>query len=232
MKHSLLLFDIDGTLLTTRGAGQRAMARAAKRLFGERFTFERIHFAGGIDPLLFAEAARTSGMDHAIEQESAFREAYVEELRAELDRSDGVTAMPGIASLIDTVRERMAADDRVMLGLLTGNYHDAAPLKLAAAGLDAGWFPITAFGNEAPTRPDLPPVAMQRYQARTGHAADPRRVIVIGDTPRDVHCATTHNCVAFAVATGGATRDELEQAGADITVDSLADPAPLLDLLD
>jgi phosphoglycolate phosphatase-like HAD superfamily hydrolase len=230
MKHTLLLFDVDGTLLTTHGAGQRAMRTAGQRLFGPQFSFDAVRFAGGIDPLLFAEAARTSDLAHAIDQEHAFQQAYVAELEAELARKGDTEPMPGIPSLIESLRQRMAADDGVMLGLLTGNYHNAAPLKLAAAGLDADWFPITAFGNEAPTRPDLPPLAMQRYQHHTSQPADPRRVVVIGDTPRDVHCAS--GCVAFAVATGRSSVTELTDAGADIAVESLADPTPLLDLLD
>lgn len=231
MKHTLLLFDVDGTLLTTHGGGQRAMQTVGRRLFGEAFTFERVRFAGGVDPLLFEEAAQTSDMAHVIDQAPAFQEAYVEQLKVELTRSR-TEPMPGIASLLATLRDRVAADDGVMLGLLTGNYHNAAPIKLAAAGLDADWFPITAFGNEARTRPELPPVAMQRYHERTGMAADPRRVVVIGDTPRDVHCARAHDCVSFAVATGKSSVEELKEAGAEIAVESLADPSPLLDLLD
>jgi phosphoglycolate phosphatase-like HAD superfamily hydrolase len=232
MKHTLLLFDVDGTLLTTHGAGQRAMATAGQRLFGEQFTFDRVRFAGGLDPLLFAEAARTSDMLHAIDQEQAFREAYVTELEAEIARAGDTHPMPGITPLLDTLRQRMAQDDGVMLGLLTGNYPDAAPIKLAAAGLDVAWFPITAFGSEGPTRPDLPPLAMHRYHQRTGVTANPRRVVVIGDTPRDVDCANTHGCVSFAVATGRSSVRELQQAGAEIAVEDLSDPTPLLDLLD
>lgn len=232
MKHTLFLFDIDGTLLTTHGGGQRAMQTAAQRLFGERFSYEGVEFAGGIDPQLFSEAAHRSGMAEALAHEAAFRDQYVVELRSELARTGNIEPMPGIPSLVETLRSRMEADDGVMLGLLSGNYHNAAPLKLDAIGLDARWFPITAFGDDAATRPDLPPVAMARYHRHTGRQADPRRVVVIGDTPRDVECARAHDCVPFGVATGRSSVADLKAAGAEIAVESLADPSPLLALID
>jgi phosphoglycolate phosphatase-like HAD superfamily hydrolase len=231
MRHTLLMFDVDGTLLTTHGGGQRAMAQAGVELFGESFTFQRVNFAGGLDPLLFAEAARTSGMPEAIEREADFRALYRPKLEAELARQGDTVAMPGIAELLAQLRERAAQAQDVMLGLLTGNYSEAAPVKLAAAGLERDWFTITAFGNEGAQRPDLTHLAMQKYEQHTGHAADPRQVIIIGDTPRDVHCANVHNCVSLAVATGKSSVDELRQAGAEIAIDDFRDPAPLFDLL-
>ena len=120
---------------------------------------------------------------------------------------------------------------RVVLGCLTGNYSSAAPLKLEAAGIDARAFGITAFGDEAATRPELTRLAMDKLERRIRYEADPRRVIVVGDTPRDVEAAHAHGCVCFAVATGPYDRRSLEEAGADHVVDSLADPSPLLDLV-
>ena len=91
---------------------------------------------------------------------------------------------------------------------------------------------ITAFGDEAPTRPDLVGLALRRYEELMRHPAQPRCVVVIGDTPRDVECAHAHGCVAFAVATGDFTVEQLRATGAEHVVPDLFDPAPLLAILD
>lgn len=235
MNHTLLLFDVDGTLITTSGAGVRAMKTVGARLFGSTFSFDQVTFGGGLDPALFAEAARLSGHDAAEQDHVNFRDAYLLELEAELARTGaGVAAMPGILALLERLRTHHAqanGSPSVMLGLLTGNYSLAAPIKLRAASIDHTWFTITAFGDEASTRPGLTELAMARYQQHTGAAADPAQVIVIGDTPRDVACAKAHGCVAFAVATGTFSEGELVEAGADVVVPDLSDPAPLLALL-
>lgn len=233
MKHTLLLFDIDGTILRTGGAGVRAMETVAAKLFGERFTFEGVTFSGGLDPIIFAEAAALNQLaDHETHHER-FRDAYLEELKDALVReADRVEVMPGIHDLLEHLRQRQDERDDVMLGLLTGNYRLAVPLKLAAVGVDRDWFTITAFGDEGKTRPDLVALAMSKYEQRTGRAADPARVVVIGDTPRDIACAKAHNCIAFAVATGFYSVEDLEAAGADIAVKDLKDPQPLLSIVD
>lgn len=235
MNHTLLLFDIDGTLITTSGAGVRAMKTVGAKLFGDTFSFEGVIFGGGLDPALFAEAARLSRHTPTDQDFQSFHQAYLVELEAELARTGaGVVAMPGILALLELLRADYAhanGSPPAMLGLLTGNFSKAVPLKLSAAAIDHNWFTITAFGDEAKTRPGLTELAMHRYHHHTGAPADPTRVVVIGDTPRDVNCAKAHGCVAFAVATGTYSQDELAAAGADVVVADFTDPAPLLDLL-
>jgi len=231
MQHTLFLFDVDGTLVTTGGAGVRAMRQVGRREFGENFSFDGVRFGGGLDPQLFGEAARQSGFTPAADYEPRFREAYLSELATELERSAAdVSLCPGVGSLIATLRQRVAAGDPVMPGLLTGNYTAAMPIKLGAVGLDPGWFPIHAFGDEAETRPELTALAMRRYHERTGTPADPGQVVVIGDTVRDIHCAHAHGCICVAVATGRSSVAELEAAGADLALPDLSDPTPVLEL--
>jgi phosphoglycolate phosphatase-like HAD superfamily hydrolase len=105
-------------------------------------------------------------------------------------------------------------------------------LKLGAVGLNPDWFEIHALGDEAPSRPDLAALALRRYERRFGAAIDPGAVVVIGDTPRDVHCAKAHGCVAFGVATGRYTVDDLRREGADVVVEDLADASPLWELVE
>ena len=105
-------------------------------------------------------------------------------------------------------------------------------LQLAAIGVDVNWFAVQVFGDEGETRPDLVAMAMQRFQQERGRAIPPGDVIVIGDTTADVDCALTHNCFAFAVATGSTDIEALRNAGAHVAVPDLVDPTPLLQLLD
>ncbi|MCC6681830.1 MAG: HAD family hydrolase [Phycisphaeraceae bacterium] len=222
----LLLFDIDGTLLRSDGVGRGAMQSAAARLFGESFSFQGVAFAGNLDPLIFAEAAQRHqlvGDDH----HDRFRSAYVQELSESLSRRPPIPLMPGVLELLD----RLKAMPQVVLGLLSGNYAQAAPLKLAAAGINVGDFPVTAFGDEGSLRQDLVTLAMQRYLRSRGEAIDPRQVLVIGDTPRDIEAARAHGCVAVGVATGGHSAEELQASGADLVLEDFAEPGKLLALL-
>ncbi len=228
MQRYLLLFDIDGTMLLTGGAGLAAMAEVASRLFGESFSWDGVNPSGHLDPLIFAEAAANNGLEPEGEHHHAFRDAYLRQLRANLDTyRDKVRRLPGVAELLTQLRQR----DDVVLGLVTGNYSDAVPIKLAAIGVDPAWFTITAFGDEAPTRPGMVELALRRYVQRYDEPIDPHRAIIVGDTPRDIDCAHAHGCRCLAVATGRFGMDELRDAGADVVVSDLADPSPLLALL-
>ena len=232
MPNTLLLFDIDGTLMLSGGAGMRAMFLTAAQMFGEHFTWDGIEPSGKLDPAIFAEALALNGMNNVEQHLEQFRNRYLELLHQQLRLGlRNVRIMPGIRQLIESLRRRADQAGDVTLGLLTGNYADAVPIKLAAIGLETSWFTVTAFGDEGPSRPALVQLALRRFEQQTGNQPDPRRVIVIGDTPRDVECAHAHHCVAFTVATGSHSVDQLRQAGADHAVEDLADPQPLLDLL-
>lgn len=220
----LVLFDIDGTLLAGQGLGAYAMERAGRRLLGEAFTLEGIDFGGALDPWIFGEAVRRLGRADALSLHEAFHEAYIAELALALDA--GVRK----PLVIDGVADALSALGRaasLTLGLVTGNYTRAAPLKLSAAGIDPAQFVVGAFGDEAPTRPDLVRLAMERWAARGG-TAHPERVVVIGDTPRDVDCAKRNGCRCIAVATGRHSMDQLEGLGADHVVPNLRGLTELL----
>ena len=226
---SLLLFDIDATLLLTGGAGMRAMARAARELFGERFTWDGIEPSGGLDPLLFSEAVARSRLELDELAHSRFHEKYIQILEVELMQSRaGIRVLPGVRDLLEALRTR----PEVCLGLLTGNYPRGAALKLEAAGIDPAWFSIGVFGDEGTTRAALVSVALERFEAAHGGAIARQRVIVIGDTPRDVEAALAHGCRVLAVGTGKYGVEALLEAGATAAVADLSDPAPLMALLE
>lgn len=217
--RKLALFDIDGTLLLAHGAGQRAMTRAGTALFGEVFSLEGLDFSGRLDPDIFAEATERSGLAPRSGDHERFRDLYLAELERELAAEDArVIALPGVKAALDAVGELT----HLARGLLTGNYGPAARLKLQGAGLDPDFFPVTAFGDDAPDRPGLVEVALQRSRA-LGAELRPEEVVVIGDTPRDVECAHKNGARCVAVATGRFTADALAAAGADEVLEDLTE---------
>jgi len=226
-------FDIDGTILRTNGVGMQAMHDVAERLYGPEFTWDGIVSSGHLDTLIFAEAAVINEIEHTEEAHRTFRDSYVAQLRDNLQaHADKVEVMPGVIEAIDRIRRRIASQGDVKLGLLTGNYAKAVPVKLEAVGVDVNWFEVTAFADDGATRADLVAVAIAKFEGLIGMQADRLRVIVIGDTPRDVACAKAHGCVAYTVCTGAYELEVLREAGADYAVPDLSDPSQLLALAD
>jgi phosphoglycolate phosphatase len=225
----LLLFDIDGTLLHTHGAGVRGMQRVGVEMFGDRFDLASISIAGCLDQHIFRDTIQAAQLDFTNEQYERFKLGYGRELQVELETPTGPASelMPGIPELIDRLRE----DDRVGLGVLTGNYTHTGPIKMRHHGLDPDWFPVAAWGDMADSRPDLVPLAIDQHEALSGTRLEGKAVIVIGDTPKDIDCAHAHGCLVLAVATGDFDVETLQAAGADVAVKTLADPTPLLDMI-
>ena len=220
--RTLLLFDLDGTLLLSSGAGRRAMERAGKKVFGNGFSLAEITFAGGLDPLILDQAVSAMGSSLDQPKHLEFRGIYASELTAELLISH-TYALPGIPQLL----RRLSAMPGVEVGLLTGNYRETGCMKLTRAGIDPACFEPTIWGDAAETRPGLVRVALDG----SAHVA-PQQVVVIGDTPHDVHCARVNGCRSVAVGTGSFTLEELSDAGADLALADLSDPRPLLRLID
>lgn len=224
---ALLLFDIDGTLLTTAGAGMRAMNRAGQAIFGERFTFQGINAAGHLDTLMFHEAAKNFGLASPQDHQQRFRERYLTELQQELQACrDRVSAIPGVRATLERLHQRSRQQGDLRLGLVSGNYTQAVPIKLRAAGIDPAMFQVSGFADDGPDRSALVAVAIQRANHQKAQAP----AIIIGDTPRDVACAKANGCLAVGVATGPYSQDELRACGADRVLADLSDPSPLLEL--
>lgn len=223
--RKLVLFDIDGTLLRAYGAGGRAMRRAAEHVLGERCRGAQINFGGALDPWIFGQLALHGGYEVTPAVHARFRAVYAQLLAEELALPDArCLAMPGVLDVL----ARLRAEQPATVGLLTGNYAETAALKLHAAGIDPQWFEISAWGDLADERHALVPVAL----AQLSYALSARDVIIVGDTVRDVHCARVNGCACVAVATGGASVQELADAGADIVLDDLSDALPLFRLLE
>jgi phosphoglycolate phosphatase len=199
------------------------MLDAARELFGPGFTFDGVDVAGRIDPAIWADVARVNGIADPEAHHDRFRAAYQRHLERRLAQENTVSLLPGALALAEALRDRGAA-----LGLVTGNYPEAAFLKFRFGGVDPGLFPVAAWGCDAPDRRGLPDLAMRLHRARSGRDVPPRRVVVIGDTPNDVDCAAACGCRSLAVATGSFSRDQLAGCGADLAVDDLTATAELL----
>jgi phosphoglycolate phosphatase len=229
----LVLFDIDGTLLGTDGAGRRAIHRALLDETGTAGPIEQYRFDGKTDPQIIGELLALAG--HAGARDRACIDAvcrrYVEHLRAELDKpTQTTTLMPGTRELLGALESYEAAG-RALVGLLTGNLASGAALKLRSAGLDPGRFRVGAYGSDSARRADLPAVAAERAAALTGRAVRGSDVIVLGDTPDDVACGRPIGARCVAVATGFYDVAALRAAGAAYVFETLADTTRVLDAI-
>ncbi len=226
--NRLILFDIDGTLLTAGGAPRRAFRRALIAHFGTDGDEARMDFSGKTDPEIVYELMGRAGFaDERIEERIAdLFDHYLDGLERELETDAGHRLLPGVAELVDA----LAADRRVVLGLVTGNVERGARLKLERFDL---WrsFAVGAFGSDDRERDRLPAVAIERARRLTGRPFEGRDAVVIGDTPADIRCARAAGALAVAVATGRPTRAELEASGPDLLLDTLEEWPRLLDEL-
>ena len=196
----LVLFDIDGTLMLTDGAGRRAIHRALIHVFGETGPADH-RFDGKTDPQIVRELMRVVGHGdaHIDTRMQALLDLYVTHLREELcDPAYRPCALPGVHALLDA----LAARDDVVLGLLTGNLADGARAKLEAVGIDPTRFVVGAYGSDHELRPELPGIAQQRARELLGLDIRGQDVVVIGDTPADVECGRGIGARAIGVATG------------------------------
>ena len=221
----LVLFDLDGTLLWTDGAGRRAIHRALVDVLGTPGPIEGFRFDGRTDGeivIRLAEGAGIAPTDALVDDVLA---RYVTCLRDELAKpTQHTTVYPGVGALLDALEAR--ADCR--LGLLTGNVRTGARLKLASGGLDIGRFRIGAFGSDSAHRPDLPAVAQRRAREELGLDLRGHDIVVVGDTPADVTCGRGVGARAIGVATGSYTVAELMEAGAYAAFADLSDAEAVL----
>lgn len=221
----LILFDIDGTLMRSGGAGFRAMERAFTELFGVRDVTRGIVPHGKTDPLILREILGREGLGKGSERQTmdALQALYERFLPEEMPSSPAVL-MPGVRELLGA----LAAAKDTLLGLLTGNFERGARVKLERFGLNHH-FPFGAFGSDDGDRDRLPAIAVARAEALTGrHIGLGAHVSIIGDTPRDVACALSSGALPVGVATGGFSVAELEAAGAAVVFPDLTDTAAVL----
>ena len=225
----LLLFDIDGTLLDTGGAGREALLDAGAEVFQiERAAMPPLDLAGATDGSVMSSLFQHFQVSDHPELRQRFIAAYLVHLQIRLEARDfpGLL-LPGTRTLIEALQ---AQSDQFALGLLTGNVRDGAVLKLRRFDLHEP-FADGAFGDDADNRDHLGPVAVRRFESLLQRRFDLDQVLVIGDTTKDVRCAAALGARCLAVATGAHDRTRLEQAGAWRCLDDLSDTDRVLSLL-
>ena len=222
----LVLFDIDGTLISDGGAAREAFAFALDAAYGYRGDLRRYDFSGRTDPQIARMVLRDADHDDA-EIDAAMPQLwtiYVQQL--ERHAAARVRELPGVRALLDA----LLADPRVILGLLTGNIEQGARLKLAGPHLN-DYFPFGAFGSDSERREELPPIAAQRAEHAVGHRIGGRDVVIIGDSIYDVRCGTPHSATTVAIASGKTSQETLRAENPDHFFESAEDLDAILEAI-
>ncbi|MBI2945641.1 MAG: HAD family hydrolase [Candidatus Wallbacteria bacterium] len=223
----IVLFDIDGTLMLSGGAGARALGTAFRELHQVPEVMAEITYAGRTDPSIVRDIFRVKlgrpGADGEVER---ILERYVAHLQGEIGTSPKAQVLPGIEPLLQSLSGR----DDVVLGLLTGNIERGARLKLGRFGLDR-YFEFGGFASDSEDRDEIARVALGRAQERFGAGVTAADTVVVGDTPRDISCARAIGARVLAVATGPHSSAELAGHTPDWLFDDLSDTAGVLRVL-
>lgn len=221
-RPTLLLFDIDGTLITSGGAGENALKIGFQREFGFEEDLSAVSIAGRTDSGIARQVLQKHGLEVSEANIERFFSCYLAELEVQLPQRPG-RVLPGIFQLLEALRERT----HFSLGLLTGNLQRGAQLKLQHYGLD-GIFPFGAFADDHYDRNALGPVALSRAASFHGASFSPEQVWVIGDTEHDIGCARAFGAKAMGVATGNFSVEFLTHHRPDALFPDLGDVAAVL----
>jgi phosphoglycolate phosphatase len=218
-----ILFDIDGTLVSTGGASDRAWKRAFKELQGVDVEISAVTGKGVPDPAVGRQAFEAViGREPTDEEMEALMRRRLDHLPEEVKKSPGFTVHDGVMETL----ERLIDEGR-LLGLTTGNVEEAAHIKLSRAGLNR-YFSFGGYGSDSPDRTELTKVALERAELVSGRSLDLASCFSCGDTPRDVEAGHGAGIRVVGVATGKYTVAELTEAGADAAIQSMREPLPLL----
>jgi phosphoglycolate phosphatase len=221
VSRKLVLFDIDGTILLTAGAGRRAIVAAISEEVGSSAALNQVRFDGKTDPQIVTELLEAAGHPgpHEPDRVEAICSRYVTLLKHELKQpASRTTLMPGVLPLLDRLEK-----ESVLLGLLTGNMAEGAALKLRAGGIDPARFVVGAYGSDSAHRPELPPIAASRAERYFGRTPSGSEVVIIGDTPADIACGACIEARAIGVATGAYSVADLMSCTPHAVFENLSD---------
>jgi phosphoglycolate phosphatase-like HAD superfamily hydrolase len=220
---TLILFDIDGTLVLTGRAGVRALDRAVHEVSGHSGLVDTVPIAGRTDRAIITDALAAIGVSPEDQTFADVRNRYCAHLSREVraDSPHPKLVLPGVLDVLDALAPLEAAGE-VAVGLLTGNFMLGAEIKLGYFDL---WrrFAFGAFGDQHVNRRDLVPLAIEAAEAAGAGTFDTQHTVVVGDTPADVDCAHAHGAKAIAVATGGYSVEQLRATGADVVIANLSE---------
>ena len=222
----LILFDIDGTLIASGGAGEKALSIALREYLNPEADLEGIEIAGRTDNGIARQIFTKYGLDQNAEAIAAFLRVYLGHLKEQLQTSEG-RVLPGVPELV----ERLHQHPEVLLGLLTGNLAEGAELKLRYYGL-WDYFGFGAFADDSHDRNQLGRFACDRASKALGEEIPCDQVYVLGDTPHDIACGEVINAKTVAVATGRHTLEELAACHPDLLFADFSDVPAVLRAFD
>ena len=218
-----ILFDIDGTLITTGGASDRAWKRAFKEIQDVDVDIPAVTGKGVPDPEVGRAVFRNAvGREPTQEEADALMRRRLDHLPEEVDNSPAFRLQDCVLELLEKL-----TDDGVLLGLTTGNVEEAAHIKLQRANLNR-FFSFGGYGSDSPDRTELTKKALERAEIVSGQSIEPEQCFSCGDTPRDVEAGHGAGIRVTGVATGEFTLEQLQDAGADAAIQSFCEGLPLL----
>jgi phosphoglycolate phosphatase len=221
-KPEAVLFDIDGTLISTGGAGARSWRYAFDELHGIPADIGQFTDAGMTDPSVARLTFKAVlDRDPSPRELATVMAAYLDRLPYEVEHSEKYRVLDGAEDLL----KRLSREHGILLGITSGAVEAAAHIKLSRAGFNR-YFPFGGYGSDSGDRIELTKKALERGEMLLGEKIDPKRTLVVGDTPKDLDAAHGAHCLALGVATGHYSREQLDEAGADVVLDSLRDPFP------
>jgi phosphoglycolate phosphatase-like HAD superfamily hydrolase len=218
-----VLFDVDGTLISTGGAGARSWRYAFQELHGIPADIGQFTDAGMTDPVVARLTFKSAvGHDPSPVELATIMAAYLDRIPYEVEHSEKYRVLDGADELLPRLGR-----GGILLGITSGAVEAAAHIKLSRAGFNR-YFPFGGYGSDSADRVELTQRAIERGSNLIGEKLDPAHVFVVGDTPKDIEAAHGAGCVGVAVATGHYTRAQLEETGAEYVLDSLRQPFPEL----
>ncbi len=223
---TILLFDIDGTLITTGGMGRGAIERAVAEVLGRPSAPFSFSFGGMVDPVIVGQGLSSLGIATTPDLIERILSRYLEVLREEVSRAPVYAVHDGVQQVLDQVSGLAG----VAVGLGTGNVEEGARIKLERVGLNR-YFAFGGYGSDAAERPALIRRGAERGASRLGVPLDECRLVIIGDTPKDIHAAHANGGECVAVSTGGVSSEELRSHSPDFLFASLAEPGALSAIL-
>ena len=207
MLKKLVLFDIDGTLLSVNSINRRVLMDALREVYGTEGSAGTHNFAGKMDSVIIYEVLQNAGLSDAViaERFDTAKKTYIEMFCMQAKHTD-IILMEGIRELL----EKLSASSELMLGLLTGNFEGSGRHKLLMPDINH-YFPFGAFADDAASRNELPQVAVDKAYQITGKKFSEQNIVIIGDTEHDIACARVLNAKSIAVATGTYSTEELKK---------------------
>jgi phosphoglycolate phosphatase-like HAD superfamily hydrolase len=226
MNPKLLLFDIDGTLISARGIPKRAMATVLSRRYS-KFRYDDMYdFSGRTDPEIIEHLLRYDNREFSDTLIKEILREFCIELEKEFIDGQQPEIHPGVEILI----QRLRSTENVFLGLVTGNVSEGARIKLEAADLQL-YFPIGGFGDDSKDRNQLPPIAKKRAEFHYNKFFEPDNIWIIGDSVHDIGCAQINGLHCLAVSTGRTSKKDLAAVNPEYLEDDLSDVEKIQEIL-